>query len=262
MINILTPQPYRILEIVHETSAEYTFRVAGRFQLKHGQFFMLSIPKYGEAPISVSAMGDDWVEFTIRKVGRVTEGIFALKPGGTLFMRGPYGNYFPIDDFAKKDLVVIAGGTGIAAVRSMLNHYFEHFDELKSLHLLAGFKNMDSIIFAEDLSKFRTCFNTIYSLDDMKIEGFEKGLVTSNINRIPFASFTDYNTVIVGPPAMMQATANECLANGAEASKLWLSFERKMSCAVGKCGHCKINETYVCLEGPIFSYVSVKNMID
>ena len=88
MDNIMLPASHKVLGVIHETGAEYTFRVASEAVVKHGQFFQLSIPKIGEAPISVSAMGDGWVEFTIRKVGKLTGEIFDLQPGDQLFMRG------------------------------------------------------------------------------------------------------------------------------------------------------------------------------
>lgn len=262
MDNITLPTPHKILSVIHETKAEYTFRVTYDAETKHGQFFQLSIPKVGEAPISVSGKGDGWVEFTIRKVGKLTNGIFGLQPEDMLFMRGPYGNSFPIDKFKNKDLLVIAGGTGLAAVKTLLTYYFEHSEEIKSVNIIAGFKDVDCILFEEELKKFKTKFNTICTLDTTKADGFETGLVTEHIKKIPFSTFKDYNVVMVGPPVMMHFAAKECLANGVEESKIWVSFERKMSCAVGKCGHCKINETYVCLEGPIFNYIKAKELLD
>ena len=123
MNNIMLPAPHKILKVVKETRAEYTFRVAYEGETRHGQFFQLSIPKVGEAPISVSGKGEGWVEFTIRKVGRLTEGIFGLGAGDLLFMRGPYGNSFPVEEFEGKDLVVICGGTGMAPVKTLLTRY-------------------------------------------------------------------------------------------------------------------------------------------
>ena len=99
MENIMLSKPHKVLRVLKETKAEYTFRVACDAETKHGQFFMLSIPKVGEAPISVSGRGEGYVEFTIRKVGRLTEGMFGLAPGDYLFMRGPYGNSFPVEQF-------------------------------------------------------------------------------------------------------------------------------------------------------------------
>jgi anaerobic sulfite reductase subunit B len=260
--DIMLPWAAPILGIIHETAAEYTIRVACTLPTRHGQFFQLSIPKVGEAPISVSAKGDGWVEFTIRKVGRLTEGLFGLKAGDTLFLRGPYGNSFPIEDFDHKDLVVIAGGTGLAAVRSLLRHYAANRSAIGDVYLIAGFKDLGSVLFQEDLQLFKETFRTVCTLDSTSADGFAIGLVTAHIPGIPFRSLSDYHVVIVGPPVMMDFAARACLENGASADRMWLSFERKMSCAVGKCGHCKINETYVCLEGPIFNYTRAKDLMD
>lgn len=262
MNNIFMPKPYKILEIVHETNLEYTFRVEVDVKAEHGQFFQISIPKIGEAPISISAMGDNWMEFTIRKVGKVTNEIFNLSPGDKIFMRGPYGNSFPVNKYKGKDLVVIAGGTGVSPVRSLLKYFYDNSEEIKSLHFIAGFKDENSVLFKEDLNNFKTKFNTIYTLDKKKVDGFEVGLVTEHISKIPFDTFDDYNVIVVGPPVMMHFTALELLKNGVTEDKIWVSFERKMSCGVGKCGHCKINETYVCLEGPVFNYTKAKDLLD
>lgn len=262
MKNLMLPSPHKILRVTQETKAEHTFRVACDLETKHGQFFQLSIPKIGEAPISVSAKGDGWVEFTIRKVGRLTDGVFGLDAGDILFMRGPYGNSFPVEHFVGKNLVVIAGGTGLSPVRSLLTHYCEHRDAVKDVYVIAGFKDLDGVLFSEDLERFKKSFKTICTLDNTVAEGFETGMVTAHIPKIPFAEFDDYNVVIVGPPIMMKFAVAECLNNGAVEEKIWVSFERKMSCAVGKCGHCKINETYVCLEGPVFNYSESKDLLD
>lgn len=262
MNNIFMPKPYKILEIVHETNLEYTFRVEVDVKAEHGQFFQISIPKIGEAPISISAMGDNWMEFTIRKVGKVTNEIFNLFPGDKIFMRGPYGNSFPVNKYKGKDLVVIAGGTGVSPVRSLLKYFYDNSEEIKSLHFIAGFKDENSVLFKDDLNNFKTKFNTIYTLDKKKVDGFEVGLVTEHISKIPFDSFDDYNVIVVGPPVMMHFTALELLKNGVPEDKIWVSFERKMSCGIGKCGHCKINETYVCLEGPVFNYTKAKDLLD
>lgn len=262
MKNIMLSQPHKILKILKETKAEYTFRVECEKESNHGQFFQLSIPKVGEAPISVSGRGNGYVDFTIRKIGRLTDGLFGLSEGDTLFMRGPYGNYFPVTLFENKDLIVICGGTGIAAVKTIITHFYDNPEICKSVHIIAGFKDIDSVLFTDELNKFKEKFNTIYTLDNTEAKGFKKGFVTSYVKEIPLEKFEDYNIIIVGPPAMMNATAKECIAQGANESKIWVSFERKMSCAVGKCGHCKINETYVCLEGPVFNYMNAKNLFD
>lgn len=265
MKNIMLPQPHAILDVLKETKAEYTFRVEFQGKSNHGQFFQLSIPKIGEAPISISGKGEGYVEFTIRKVGRLTDGIFGLGKGDTLFMRGPYGNGFPVDRFENKHLLVISGGTGTAPVKTMINHFYDHPEICQSVNIISGFKDIDAVLFTDELKKFsgHEKFNTIYCLDNSEAPGFHKGFVTGYIKEIPISSWGDgYNIVIVGPPAMMKFSALECIKNGAAEDHIWLSYERKMSCAVGKCGHCKINETYVCLEGPVFNYTKAKDLLD
>lgn len=262
MKNIMLPTPHKILRVLKETQAEYTFRVEYEGETDHGQFFQLSIPKIGEAPISVSGKGEGYVEFTIRKIGRLTNGIFGLEEGDNLFMRGPYGKAFPVEDFKGKNLVVICGGTGMAPVKTILNYFLENRAEVENVYLIAGFKDISSVLFTEDLERYAASFNTVKTLDNSSAPGFETGMVTAHIGKIPFEDFDDYNVVIVGPPAMMHFAALECLKCGAAEEKIWVSFERKMSCAVGKCGHCKINETYVCLEGPVFNYTKAKELFD
>lgn len=261
--NPVMPKPCKILDVVKETQMEYTFKVATDMCPQHGQFFQLSIPRVGEAPISVSSYGDGWLDFTIRKVGKVTDRIFSLKAGDELFLRGPYGKGWPVEELKGKHLVFVAGGTGLAPVRSLLNKCYDEADFAKSVHLICGFKNQESVLFRPDLDRWAGKFHTIYTLDNEECEGWEKGLVTCHLCQIPFEEFgEDYAVIIVGPPIMMHFTGIECTKRSIPDEKIWVSFERKMSCAIGKCGHCRIDETYVCLEGPVFNYTAAKNLLD
>ena len=230
MTNPVQPQACEILSVKKESRHEWTFRVATDAKPAHGQFMQLSIPMIGEAPISVSAQGDGWLEFTIRSVGKVTNVIFEKEAGDTLFLRGPYGKGWPVEQFRGKHLVVITGGTGLAPVRSMLNMLAADPGFAKSVHLISGFKNEDGIVFHSELEAWREKFSTIYALDNDAKEGWRTGL--------------------------------ELMNNGVDAEKVWMSFERKMSCAVGKCGHCRIDEVYVCLDGPVFPYTVARDLVD
>ena len=220
-------------------------------------------PHDRRGPISVSAQGDGWLEFTIRSVGKVTNVIFQKEAGDTLFLRGPYGKGWPVEQFQGKHLVVITGGTGLAPVRSMLNMLSENPDYVKSVHLISGFKNEEGIVFHSELEAWKDKFSTIYALDNDAKEGWRTGLVTTFVKELPFASFDgNYAVVVVGPPPMMKFTGLELMNNGVDAGKVWMSFERKMSCAVGKCGHCRIDEVYVCLDGPVFPYTVARDLVD
>ena len=262
MRNPMMPTPHEILDVIQVTAAEYTFRVAYQGDSDHGQFFQLSIPKVGEAPISVSGKGEGYLEFTIRRVGRLTDAVFELQKGDTLFMRGPYGKAFPVASYEGKDLVVIAGGTGMCPVRTTLRYAADNPERFGKKYLIAGFKEPDAVLYADEIEEFRGSFDVIATLDEGEKAGYENGMVTAHIDKIPFASFADYNVVIVGPPVMMHFAALKCLECGVPEERIWVSFERKMSCAIGKCGHCKINEHYVCVEGPVFNYSQAKDMLD
>ena len=243
MNNIVKPIPCEILSVNRESLHEYTYRVKTDIKPEHGQFLQLSIPKIGEAPISVSS--------------------FRKEAGDTLFLRGAYGKGWPTDQFKGKNVVVITGGTGLAPVKSMLNMFCDQPDFVKSVTLISGFKNEEGIIFKNDLDRWAKHFNTIYTLDKDQKEGWRVGFVSEFISEIPFDQFgEDYEVVIVGPPPMMKFTGLAVVKNGAAEEKIWMSFERKMSCAVGKCGHCRIDETYVCLDGPVFNYTKAKYLVD
>jgi len=263
MNNPVLPIACELIKITKESQTEWTFRVKTDIKVTHGQFIQLSIPKIGEVPISVSSSGADWLEFTIRAVGKVTDEIFALKPGDTIFLRGPYGNSWPLEQLKGKNIVVIAGGTGFAPVKSLLNYLYDNDTYAASVNLIIGFRNENCIIFKDMVKKFSKKFNTIYTLDNGTAPNFKNGLVTKFIPDIPWKSFKDnYEVIIVGPPIMMHFASLECLKNNVKEEKIWMSFERKMSCAIGKCGHCRIDETYVCLEGPIFNYTKAKELVD
>ena len=263
MMNPVQPKPCTILNVHKESAHEWTFRVATDAKVDHGQFMQLSIPKIGECPISVSAQGDGWLEFTIRSVGKVTNVIFEKTAGDTLFLRGPYGKGWPVEQFRGKHVVVITGGTGLAPVRSLLNLFAAEKGFAADVHLISGFKNEEGIVFRGELEAWKEQFSTIYALDNDAKEGWRTGMVTAFVKEIPWESFDgNYAVVVVGPPPMMKFTGLELLKNGVDPEKIWMSFERKMSCAVGKCGHCRIDETYVCLDGPVFPYTVARDLVD
>ena len=210
-------------------------------------------------------MGDGYADFTIRKVGKVTDELFQLKKGDKIFLRGFYGNGWPVEQLKGKNIVIVAGGTGVSPVKSLINMLYDDSEYAKEIYLILGFKNSQSILFSDELAKWKTSehFHVIYTLDSEEYEGFNKGLVTEFLPTVPFESFGDnYECIVVGPPIMMKFAGAGLLKNGVSEGKIWMSFERKMSCAIGKCGHCRIDEIYVCLDGPVFNYTVGKKLVD
>lgn len=269
MENIIMPTPYKILDIKKMTDIEFLFRLeypeGGKIEF--GEFMQLSLPKVGECPISVTDFSSEegWIEFLIRKVGIVTDEIFNLRVGDLIPLRGPYGKGFDFKNFKNKKLVIATGGSGLAPVRSLINYIYKNPNEVKSLELLFGFKDFDSILFKNEIAEWKKKFPMILTVDKgCGLDGECVGLVTEYVPQLKIShnNFDDLEVIIVGPPMMMKFTALEFEKFGVPLEKIWVSFERKMSCAVGKCGHCRIDEVYVCLEGPVFNYSQAKYLVD
>lgn len=261
--NEYVPFLSEIREIIKHTDIEYTFRMSYEGDVRPGQFFEVSIPKFGEAPISVSGIGSGTVDLTIRRVGKVTNEVFEHYVGDRFFMRGPYGNGFDLENYKGKELVVIAGGTGLSPVRGVVDYFSEHPEEVKSMTLIAGFKTTNDILFSKDLERWAKNMEVILTVDCAEDgSSCRVGLVTEYIPGMKLDSAADAVAVVVGPPAMMRFSTIGLMNAGFREENVWISQERKMCCGIGKCGHCKIDDVYVCLDGPVFNYTKGKLLID
>lgn len=263
MTNNYMPFKSEILDIIKHTEIEYTFRMSFKGDVKPGQFFEVSFPKYGEAPISVSGIGEGYVDLTIRKVGKVTNEIFNFSEGNFFFMRGPYGNGFDINIYKNNEIVVVAGGTGLSPVKGIVDYFSKNRDQCVNFKLIAGFKSPKDILFKEDIKLWKNNLDVTITVDNCE-EGYEGevGLVTKYIPKLDIKNKKNLQVIVVGPPMMMKFTVAEFLKLGIDEKNIWVSHERKMCCGLGKCGHCKINSTYVCVDGPVFNYVDAKELRD
>lgn len=261
--NDYVPFLSEIKEVIKHTDIEYTFRLTYEGDVKPGQFFEVSIPKYGEAPISVSGIGDGTVDLTIRRVGKVTNEIFERYVGDNLFMRGPYGNGFDINNYRKKEIVVVAGGTGLSPVKAVVDYFSSHIEETKGMTLIAGFKTPKDILFIEDFARWKQQLDVILTVDYAQNDTeCQIGLVTQYIPQLKLKKVDEAVAIVVGPPLMMKFATEALLKRGFYEDNIWISHERKMCCGIGKCGHCKIDDTYVCLDGPVFNYVKGRQLLD
>ena len=209
--------------------SEYTFRMTFEGDVKPGQFFEVSIPKYGEAPISVSGIGPGTVDLTIRKVGRVTNRIFENYEGNTLLMRGPYGNGFDLEQYKGKELFIIAGGTGLSPVKGIVDYFSKHPEEAAGVTLIAGFKSPEDILFRDDFAVWKQKLNVIQTVDTAP-EGYEgpTGMVTKYIPDLNIRDLKQSAFITVGPPVMIKFTILEILKLGVPEEQIWISHERRM----------------------------------
>jgi len=263
MSNEYVPFLSEIIDVLPHTDIEFTFRMAYEGPVKPGQFFEVSLPKFGEAPISVSGIGPGTVDLTIRRVGKVTNEIFNNYKGDRLFMRGPYGNGFDVDLYRGRELLVIAGGTGLSPVKGVIDYFADHRDEVAGFTLITGFKSTKDILFRQDIERWQKTAEVILTVDCADDDVWcNIGLVTEYIPKVQFKDIKKASAIIVGPPVMMRFSVQGVQKLGMPDENIWVSYERKMCCGIGKCGHCKMDDTYICLDGPVFNYTKAKNLRD
>ena len=267
MENVYTAAAARVLDITSHTDTERSFRLATDIQVSPGQFVMVSLPHVGEVPIAISEIGDTDISITVRHVGKVTSGLFQLKQGDRLFLRGPYGEGFPLELFEDGHLLVIAGGSGLAAVKPLVEYYLKNgrLQRLKQLDVLVGFRSPKHVLFKNQLKHWARDCGVVVTVDTTEddTESWSGGIgfVVSYIKTVGNIG-PSTSAVLTGPPLMMGNSVQELLSHQVQEDRIWLSFERHMKCGVGKCGHCRIRDKYVCVDGPVFSYVEARELID
>jgi NAD(P)H-flavin reductase len=219
---------------------------------------MLYVFGVGEVPISIS--GDpgtpETLMHTVRAVGAVTEAICRLAVGDQVGIRGPYGTRWPVEEAAGKDVVVAAGGIGLAPVRPMLLALLAQRSRFGAVSLIYGSRTPEDLLFVDELHSWRSRF-------DLEIEVTvdragadwlgDVGVVTSLLPRIPFQPEKTV-AVVCGPEIMMRVTAEELATKGVSPESIYLSMERNMKCAIGFCGHCQFGPEFICRDGPVFVY--------
>jgi anaerobic sulfite reductase subunit B len=257
-----TPVAMPLLAIEDHTPIDRTFRFGCTLAPQPGQFMEVSLPGIGEAPFSISGVGEDWVDLTIRRVGHLTEKLFALNMGQRAWGRGPYGHGFDLAELTKGDLLVVGGGTGLVPLRPLIEHAYHTPSAAVRTRLILGFRSPDDILFRSDIERWKESMQLTLSVDRASAGWTgETGLVTHFIKDLPPFSDTA-QAVVVGPPAMLKFATLGLLQHGLPETAITVSMERRMSCGIGKCGHCKIDDTYVCLDGPVMPYTHAARLLD
>lgn len=267
--SIYVPVPARIVKVEAITALEklYTLALPNDLRLAHepGQFVQLTVFGVGEAPISITSSPSRSIgtfELAIRKVGDLTNAIHSLSPGRIVGVRGPFGRGFPLARFRGKDLLLVAGGCGMAPLRSLINQVLDERGNYGNVQILYGVKSPAEFMFKEELRMWAQRSDVELHLTVDAPDLGWNACVGYVATLFPEVKVDPRNTVaaIIGPPVMYKSVIAQCKAKGIADGNLWVSFERRMRCGVGKCGHCQMNHIYTCQRGPAFMYTEIKGL--
>ncbi len=263
MINeTLIPKVGVITDIRKDTPDVKTFRVVGTdgkklFEHMPGQCAMVSVPGVGECMFSItsSPTNQAYMEFSIKKCGCVTTVLHAMEVGQQVTVRGPYGKNFPVEgDFKGKDLLFIAGGIGLAPLRSVINYVRHYRENYGKVVIVYGARSADDLVdFEEIQTEWKNEPNfEVYLTIDRPQEGWDDhvGFVPSYVKELGLDS--NMTAVLCGPPIMIKFTLQGLLELGFEKSRVYTTLELRMKCGVGKCGRCNVGDKFVCKDGPVF----------
>ncbi len=270
--NMYSPRPATIVRSLPQIADHRLFQLRledgcswEEFGHRPGQFIEVSVFGKGEAPISISSPPTrcDTLEICVRKAGRVTQALFEMGRGARIHIRGPYGRGFPVDTFKGHRLLLVAGGLGLAPLRSLLLYVLDRRDEFDELILMYGTNSPDNVLFKYELLSFfdRSDIKYLYSVD-RDDEGIWKqyvGVVTGLFDRTTLSPSDTY-AVLCGPPVMYRFVVERLLKLGFSKDHIYMSLERMMKCGVGKCGHCAIGDKYCCTDGPVFNLTEVEHI--
>lgn len=256
----------RILEDTHLFTVRFLDAAhADDFRHRPGQFVMLSVLGAGEVPISISSSPSrrGVLELCIRRVGRVTDALFRLRTNDVVGVRGPYGNGFPVEDMAGGDVLIVAGGLGMAPLRSLLWYTLDHRDEFGELTLMYGGKTPDGMLFRDELVSLmdRSDLRCLLTVDADPGGGWRghRGRLPDLFDHATIAPARTH-AAVCGPPVVYRFVLQRLLQLGFSKDRILMSLERRMMCGVGKCGHCSVGYKYTCTHGPIFTYWDALNL--
>ncbi len=260
-----------ITNVIRLTEMEKLFHVRiidkvdrERFTFQPGQFVMLEVPGYGEAPISIcsSTSNKGFLELCIRKAGTVTGALHRAQRGAKVGIRGPFGNYFPLQRMVGKSILLIAGGLGLAPLRAPIYYVTENRAEFKDVHILYGTKSPNMLLFDYQYESWRR-------IDDVNMQIIVEepddawdgpvGLITDLLDGVHLKGNETY-AIVCGPPVMFKFVCQRLSQAGIPMDRMFVSLERRMHCGMGKCCRCNVGATYTCTDGPVFDYWSVINL--
>ncbi|EEG56645.1 oxidoreductase NAD-binding domain protein [[Clostridium] asparagiforme DSM 15981] len=261
-----------ITDIKDQTPDVKTFRVVSPqggklFEHMPGQCAMLAVPGVGEAMFSItsSPTNQEYQEFSIKRCGSLTDYLHTMEVGDEITVRGPYGNSFPVETALKgQNLLFIAGGIGLAPLRSVINYVLDKRENYGSVEILYGSRSMQDLVgldeIQNDWSK-RDGVDVYLTIDREQPEwDGHVGFVPSYLKELEFS--TDKTVLVCGPPIMIKFVLAALQEMGFEKTQVFTTLELKMKCGIGKCGRCNIGSKYVCKDGPVFRCDEIDELPD
>lgn len=227
---------------------------------------MLGLPGVGEAPFSFSLLDGKGREFihTIRYAGNVVGALAKLRKGQRVHFRGPYGNGWPLEKLEGKNVIIVAGGIGMAPLRPVVYYLLKNKNKLGKVYLLYGARTPADILYKAELAGWANNINVLLSADKVTEKGsldVREGLVTTLFDQLD-VSLSDTITLTCGPQIMMKFVAAGLILEGQNPKDIYVSLERRMKCGIGHCGHCQIGAKYVCKDGPVFCLPDIQRFAD
>lgn len=275
MSNSYVPLKAEIVEIIQETSSDIdikTFRIKlldrQQIDFMPGQFVELSIPGVGEAPFGFasSPLEKGSFELSIKKVGLVTEAVHNLRPGSIVWIRGPFGNSFPVEKMQGSNILLIAGGLGLAPLRPLILYMLDerNRDKYGNIQMLLAARSTVDFIYKRDFAQWEKIKDTdiILTIDNAE-EGWNGrvGFPHIIVSEMDFDVNNTY-AVLCGPPIMIKLVSAKLVELGIPKNRIFTTLEMRMTCGVGMCGKCNIGHQYVCIDGPVFSMEQLSQMPD
>jgi sulfhydrogenase subunit gamma (sulfur reductase) len=269
--SLYAPNLAVIDRVVEETADTKTFRAVFRdedlrrdFAYHPGQFQEISVFGVGEATfcLTSSPTRPGAVEFSVKRVGAVTSALHEMEAGGTVGIRGPYGNWFPHEDLAGKNLVFVGGGIGMAPLRSLLTYCLDRRSEYGHIDIFYGARTPDDLCYTREFDDWRQARDTdLYLTVDRGNDQWTGyvGVVPAYVKKVA-PSPANAVAITCGPPVMIKFTLPELQRLGFADEQILTTLEMRMKCGVGKCGRCNIGHTYVCLDGPVFTYAQIRQL--
>jgi NAD(P)H-flavin reductase len=268
----MLPEPWTITRRRRETADSFRIEVAppathaAAYEFRAGQFNMLYVFGVGEVPISVSGSPLEPLPLmhTIRAVGTVTRAMAAMKRGASVGVREPFGTSWPLDLARGRDVVIVAGGIGLAPLRPVIAHILARRREFGRVALVCGTRTPDDLLFSREVARWATREDLqVLQTVDRAPRGWSGniGVVTTQLPRAGFDPATAI-AMLCGPEIMMRFAARDLEHRGVSSDRIFVSMERNMKCAIGFCGHCQYGPAFVCKDGPVFRYDRVKPLLN